>query len=93
MTPFAPRNGGTVSRSVSGSSASVALPSFSSQFRVYNSGSQVAYINFGDSNVTAATTDMPLPPGAIEVLSANNATHMAAIGTDGAIFVTAGFGV
>lgn len=104
MKPFKPRAGSTVSLAASTTSARVALtnPPSNSEFqvRVHNAGSALAFIHRGNSTVTAATTDVPIPSGAVEVLTFENLdgtpqTHVAAITTSGTatLYFTIGFGV
>ena len=62
---------------------------------VQNGGSKVAFIKFGDSSVTATTSDTPILPGAIYVMDKGVAMSVAAIcgGTDTTtVYVTAGVG-
>jgi len=54
----------------------------------------LAFFKFGDSTVTATTSDTPLPPGAYAIFHAADATYIAVIlasGT-GSIYATSGFG-
>jgi len=73
---FAP--GQTKSLSVTTTSASVALGMSQGpvrlQVRIYNAGGSTAFVRFGSSagTVTAVTTDMPVPAGAIEVFTVFN---------------------
>jgi len=74
--PFIPKE--TVSLSVTTSSANVSLGAYAGvgsknpQIRIYNSGSVTACIKFGVAATTAATTDMQIPPGVVEVLTLEN---------------------
>lgn len=81
--PFAA--GGTVSRTVTSSTARVALSKTGSPQTVMvtsPSGGNIAFINFGDVTVTAAVTDTPVLPGAIMVFSVGaDVTNVAAIGS------------
>ena len=92
--PFTP--GGTVSRSVSGTTARVALAKGSVPQTVMVTGhptGAIAFIKFGDSTVEAAATDTPILPGAIYTLSISaGVTHVAAIGTSGTLYFTSGRG-
>ena len=69
------------------------------QVRVYNAGTQVAFVAFGSTSaVTAATaTSMPVPPGAVEVFTVPfNTQYIAAISANansGALYATPGEGV
>ena len=85
-TPFTPRAGATVSITVTGSSQRVAIPDTQQgvDIRIFNNDTQVVHINMGDVTVTAATTNLPIAPGAVEVLHFPNvagARYVAAIGT------------
>lgn len=94
--PFTPA--GTVSRAVTGSTASVALSATgfpASTVEIQSlPGNSVAFIKFGDSTVTAATTDYPVLPGVDKIVTVPpNVTHVAAIGTTGTtLYFTSGHG-
>lgn len=76
-------------------SSRVALDPLSSVVRVVNDGTATAFIQFGDSNVTATLAKMPVRGGATETFSKGTATHMAAIVASGTtqLYVTAGEGL
>lgn len=103
MRSFHPIPDSTVSISASTTSANVALsktPSDRFQVRVYNAGSATVFINRGSSTVTATTSNMPVPAGAIEVITFNNLptnpiTHVAAITSSGTatVYFTTGDGI
>jgi hypothetical protein len=83
---FKPANFTAASISATTSTGSVALNRgglMNSACRVYNAGSATVFLNFGVSDVTAATTNYPLPAGAIEVLDIGAATYAAAITSSG----------
>ena len=89
--------GNTVNLTVTGSTGSVAVtrPGVGIQsIRVVNNGSNVAFINIGDSTVTAATaTSMPILPYSAETfMLGKEDTHVAAIaGTTGnTLYITTG---
>ncbi len=90
--------GATASRSVSNSSANVQVPTTASaQVRIASeAGGAVSFIKFGkDSSVTAATTDMPILPGTVEVFTRPpDSNYMAAITASGTatLYVTVGAG-
>lgn len=89
--------GGTVSLAVTSSSGNVAMassPSSRKDIMIYNSGSEAVFIKFGNSAVTAATTDMPIPAGAWGVFHAGDTTHVAGISASGnlTLYATTGFG-
>lgn len=97
--PFTPNTTGTVSRTVSGTSARVALSKSDDQTVMVTSDSAVtsaaiAFIEFGDVTVAAvAATGTPILPGAILILTPPAAaTHVAAIGTAGTLYFTSGRG-
>jgi hypothetical protein len=102
---FNPTAGATVSLAAGTSTGRVKLggqPSAETliQCRVYNSGTDVAFIRQGDSTVTATVTDMPIAPGEIEVFTFNlpNSTgglYVAAITASGTptLYFTTGVGV
>ncbi len=64
--------------------------------RVWNAGSEIVYIEFGDDNVEASDGgSMPLPPGQPPVvLRTNGGTHMSAVthANTSVVFVTPGSG-
>lgn len=66
-------------------SSRAALPNTNlSYIRVYNAGSEIAFINTGNSSVTATTTNSFVAAGAIETFSISpNDTHLAAITSTG----------
>lgn len=95
--PFTPASAGTVSRTVSGSTAAVALFKGSVNQTVMvtsPAANAIAFIEFGDSTVVSvAATGTPVLPGAIMVFTVGpNVTHMAAIGSSGTLYVTSGHG-
>lgn len=95
--PFSPVTTGTVSRTVSGTSARVALAKTGSPQTVMVSspaGNAIAFIEFGDSTVASvAATGMPILPGAIMIFTvAASVTDVAAIGSAGTLYFTCGHG-
>lgn len=94
LNPFTPAS--TVSRSVTATTANVALPGLTgNQVRVASSADNaIAFIRFGASTVEAAVTDMPILPGTVEVFTVQpSMSHVAAIGTTGTtLYFTAGDG-
>lgn len=102
--PFNAFNGGEgVSMTATTSTGNVALvgASASAPFAfVCNQSSNWAFIQFGDSTITATTSSMAVPPGACSLVTiaivGNNAfpTHMAAITSTGSaqLQVTMGYG-
>jgi len=95
--PFTPVYQGTGTRTVSGSSATIALAKTGAPQTVMVSslaGNAIAFIEFGDSTIAAAiASGCPILPGAVMIFSVAAAvTHMAAIGTAGTLYVTSGHG-
>ena len=104
MQPFHPVVGSTVSISATTSSSAVALNSQPNigrfHLRIFNAGSATVFITRGTSTVAATTSSYPIPSGAIEVITINNAdaspvTHVAAITASGTatVYFTVGWGV
>lgn len=93
---FTPHTAATVNLSVSASSSRVALGAGGTQIRLFNGGSSTLFFELGDSSVTAATTTgVPLPSGAIEVLSVSPShSYIAAITASGTatLYATKGAG-
>lgn len=80
MNPFTP--GASSTRAVTTSSANVALTrNGSEQVLIFApAANAVAFIKFGDSNVTAAVTDIAIAPGFNRIFTIPpGATHVAAI--------------
>lgn len=106
MRSFAPISAATVSLGADTSSDSVAfsstgMPSGEFQVRCYNSGAVDAFVDFGEAGLTIATTTaMPIPGGAVEVLTVPNpqkgkattAYAMTATGT-ATVYFTPGHGI
>lgn len=97
VDPFTPGTAGTVSRTVSGTTASVALAIGSTSQTVMVSspaGNAIAFIEFGTSAVASvAATGTPILPGAIMMFTIGpNVTHVAAIGSAGTLYFTTGMG-
>jgi|TARA_R110000868_G_scaffold392795_1_gene663575 FixJ family two-component response regulator len=77
-------------------SQSVALSAKDYQVRVFNSAASIAFIRFTAGASTAVTTDMPIPPGAVEVFSLNESqTHVSVILASGTgdVYFTSGVGI
>jgi hypothetical protein len=104
---FQPTIGATVSRATTSVSSRVLLggqpsaPGQRFQVRIYNAGPDTAFIRFGDSTVTATSADVPIPSGAIEVMSFTvpeqdvTGAYMAAITASGTatVYFTTGVGI
>lgn len=99
INAFQPNDANTVNLATGTSTGNVALPTrVSNGLRVYNSGTDTVFIKFGtSSSVTAATTtSMPIPGGAVEILSCPPTyTHVAAITASGTptVYFTTGDGI
>ena len=99
--PFSPS--GTVSLSVTNATDLVRLKSPNPvSVRLYNAGSATVFFKAGPAGVTAATTDTPLPSGAIEVFNltptvdtAGGCSHIAAItaSSTATLYITVGQGI
>ena len=91
LNPFTP--GATVSRSVTGTTACVAMH-FRQSGAHQSAAGNIAFIRFGGSTVEAAVTDVPILPGTVEVFTIQpSMTNVAAIGTVGTtLYFTAGDG-
>lgn len=87
--PFAPDTSGNITLSATTTTSRVQLSAFTSpgEYRVYNAGTVAVCIRTGDSSVNALTTDMPLAPGALEVLTLRG-THVAGITASGTATVS-----
>jgi len=71
---------GTVNLSVTNSTGNVALSSlYADIIVVQNTGSKTCFVKFGGNNVTAATTDFPIPSGTTVALDPSGFGYMAAI--------------
>lgn len=94
LAPFTP--GETVSRTVTSSTANVALGKGGDQVLIQGvAGGNIAFIKFGtDSTVTAAVTDTPILPGVPYYLTLpTGSTYIAAIGSaTTTLYITRGDG-
>lgn len=95
MQPFR-AGSGTVNIAAGTTSGRVQITSSTGlgEYRVYNSGASTVFIKEGDGTVTATTSDLPIPAGAVEVLSFGS-TYIAAITATGTctIYFTPGDGI
>ena len=91
----------SVTATTSSSATALTLPTQASatprkiQVRMYNAGTATVFVHFGTSGVAATTGNMPLPSGAIEVISVpEGTTHAATITSSGTgtVYFTAGLG-
>lgn len=90
--PFTPAT--TVSLAVTNSSGNVAFGTGGQNVLLQNTGSVTAFIKFGNSTVTAATTDFPLQAGWAFTFSRGTNTNLAAITSSGSttLYITTGEG-
>jgi hypothetical protein len=103
MKPFTPLDDATASIAATTASANAALKQQATgahQLRLFNAGTTPVFWAVGAAGVTAALTDIPLPGGAIEVVTLANgtsggATHIAAITQAGTatLYATTGQGL
>jgi len=103
MEPFHPVDDATTTLAAGTTSVRAAIkkrPTGEFQIRIHNAAAALCFYRIGDDAVTATSTDVPLPSGAIEVVTLDNPdadpeTHIAAIlasGT-GSVYVTTGGGL
>lgn len=105
MDPFHWLDGATVTVSVttvSSDNALLKVPSGRTQLRFYNAGAVPVFIRRGNSGVAATATiaDMPIAPGATEVLTVSNipsapVTSIGAItgSSTATLYITTGAGI
>lgn len=89
MTTPLSHYGATVAVSASTSSARTALENISPFVWVVNDGTVVVFVSFGDSSITAAATDMPIPAGQGLLLRRKGGTHIAVLTASGTATVYA----
>jgi hypothetical protein len=100
ILPFSP-SGANAPRTTSVASANVQLlaapvPNLSYNVRAVNSGSALAYVNFGDNTVTATSANIPILGNSERVLQfPPTATYAAALASSGTgqVDFQLGFGV
>lgn len=104
MPPFHPIDRATATISASTTSARAAIPKQPSgrhQVRIFNGTAEQAYYRICGVTDDATSADIPLPSGAIEVVTVQNAdadsakSHVAVIlaASTGSVFVTTGHGI
>ena len=97
--PFAPVGQATINFTATTSSANTTITSnnqFAGTYRIYNSGSNDVFLEFGGPQNTATTTaSMPLKAGTAERFANNKQTHVAAITltSSSQIWITPGEGI
>lgn len=64
--------GSSTSLAVTGTTGRVAFPDEYASVRLYNAGSVAVFVKVGTVAVNAATTDLPIPPGATEIFTRND---------------------
>jgi len=97
---FMPVDNATVMVGVSTSWMAGAIkgrPSGPFQLRLYNALASAVFYRVGDSSVQATSADVPLPPGAVEIITVRNAdarpdTHIAFVAASGSGSVYASTG-
>jgi len=98
LLPFSPQPAGTVTISVSTTSAATAISAGSglSQVAIKNAGDNTAFIKFGtDNTVEATSSEFPILPGESNLLTKSEAhTYIAAItgSSTTTLYVTPGAG-
>lgn len=95
---FNPTNNAVTTLAATSTTATSALQNVTNetQVRVYNATTCIIFVKFGFSTVTATTADVPIAPGAVEVLSAAPSwTYVAAItqSCSGNVYFVRGNGV
>lgn len=104
MQPFHPIDNATLTVSVTSSSSPQAMkkiPSGKFTARLHNALSEAVFYRFGDNQVVGSTTaGVPLPAGAVEVVTVENSdrnpiTHVDIVSASGSgsVYVTTGFGL
>ncbi len=98
-TTFPISFGATVLKAITGTTSRIALgkgANDKNSVRLYNSGAVTIFVVEGDVTVEAAVTDLPIPPGMVEVFTAaKTTTHIAGITASGSgtLYCTTGDGV
>jgi hypothetical protein len=92
---FAPNTSDTAAISATTNSASAALTGSGNSVRVFVTGTGQAFIQFGDSNVTATTSKMPVAAAIESFGLPDGVTHIAAITASGTatVYATRGKGI
>jgi hypothetical protein len=103
MEPFHPADDATATISATTTTARAAIkkrPAGAFQVRVHNAAAALCFYRIGDAAVSASAGDIPLPAGAVEVVTVDNPaadpeTHVAAVlaSGSGSIYVTTGVGL
>jgi len=94
---FEPVNAGTVSRTVSGASASVAAPALAGAVRaqlLLTGATAVAFVKLGTAAAVATAADTPVVNNVPVIIDlpafiAGGVPYVGAIGTDGTLYITA----
>ncbi len=95
MTPFRPAATANLAATSTSARVQVSATATPQEYRVYNAGTVVVFVQEGDSAVTTTTTTgVPLAPGAIEILTFGG-THVAGITASGTatVYFTPGDGI
>jgi hypothetical protein len=103
MQAFLPVDNATVTVSASTTTARGEIkkrPTGSYQLRLFNGLSDTVFYKLGDSTVEATSADVPLPAGAVEVITVKNSdndpdTHVAVIAASGtgSVYASTGNGL
>lgn len=95
-TALIPKKAATQTVSATSTSSAITLDGTCPQVQFYNAGPSVAFVRFGKEAQTAvATTDAPIPPGAVLNYTKGDDTHGAivcATGGTATVYVTPGTG-
>ena len=67
--PFTPAQNATVTLSATQANTQGTLTVQSGQIRIYNAGTNKAFVRWGTGAQTATTADMPIAPGTVESFS------------------------
>lgn len=81
--------------SVTQTAGSISLDNTCRAIRVYNAGPAVVFIRKSIGGATATTSNMPVPPGIVEVFGTNFADSLSAVcatGQTATFYVTQGTG-
>ena len=97
FSSFTPNADATVNLTAGVASTNVALPAAGEQLRLYNAHTATVFYELGTSSASTAatTTGVPLPAGAVEVISVGpQHTYLAAIAASGSgtLYATKGNG-
>ena len=94
MQPFRPAATVSLAGTTASSRVQITNTTGLGAYRLHNAGTVIVFIKEGDVTVTAAVTDTPIAPGAVEVLSFGS-QYIAGITASGSatLYITAGDGI